>query len=274
LEADEALVLLASASLAAKVAIPWYARLLRRPIAPAKGILTTRLLIGAVPIALLVGLGVALLMGGAREVREHGEYVLLFIALGAVWLIGLAWAAGWLGMGVRSDAIERNNTAGAIAVSGALAGGMVVYTCANLGEGDTIWTTIGPASLATALTVALWGAHQSLSGATDAITLDRDAASGLRFAGMTLGTGLVIGRAAAGDYASASGTLRDLLVLGWPAVPLALLSVFIQVRFRPTQARPQPNALRYGAVPALAYLALGLVITLCLGHWSLDSATR
>jgi hypothetical protein len=150
---------------------------------------------------------------------------------------------------------------------------MIVYACANFGEGDSIWTTIGPALLATILILALWAVHQMLSGATDAITLDRDLASGVRFTGMALGTSLVIGRAVAGDYVSALATVRDLFVQGWPAVPLVLLSVLIQVRLRPTKERPQPNAITRGLIPAFAYLAFGLGV-LGFGSWSSAGATH
>ena len=268
MDTDEVFVLLASVVLAGAVGIPWYVRLLRRTMTPLSTTLTTRLLVGVSPVVLLAALWITLTFGAAREVREHGEYIFLFVALGAAWLIGLAWATGWLGMHVRDDAIERNNLAAAIATSGALAGGMAVYAFANLGEGDTIWTTIGPALLGTGLAVALWGVHQIVSGATDAIVLDRDVASAIRFAGMALSTGLVIGRAVAGDYVSAGGTLRDLFIQGWPALPLAALSLFIQMRLRPTKEQPKPSARTHGFVPALAYVALGIAVLLCLGSWT------
>ena len=234
---------------------------------PVRGLRAMRLLIGALPVALLAALAVTLRLGAAREVREHGEYVVLFVALGAAWLIGLSWASGWLGVHVQDDAIERNNAAAAIAASGTLAGGMIVYAGANLGEGDTIWKTIGPALQASALILALWGMHQVLSDATDAITLDRDVASGIRFAGMALGTGLVIARAAAGDYVSALDTARDLFVQGWPALPLVALGVFVQVRLRPTKEQPKPNAVTRGLIPAFVYLALAVVVLLYLGSF-------
>jgi uncharacterized membrane protein YjfL (UPF0719 family) len=223
------------------------------------------MLLIALPMVLLMALAVTLLKGAAREVREDGQYVVLFVALGASWLIGLAWALGWLGIHVRDDALERNNVAAAVAASGALSGGMIVYGGANLGEGATIWMTIGPALLGTVSILSLWGAHQMLSGATDAIVLDRDLASGIRFAGMTLGTGLVVGRALVGDYVSAFETVRDLLVQSWPALPLVGLSVLIQVKLRPTPSRPKPNAVTRGLLPALAYLGLGGVALVWLG---------
>lgn len=272
MDADETSVLLASTLLAVAVGLPWYTRLLRRALVPLKALLGTRLLLGVLPVVLLSALAVTLTMGAAREVQRNGEYLFLFTAVGASWLVGLSWAVGWLGIHMGDDALERNNLAAAIAVSGALTGGMLVYAGANLGEGDTIWTTIGPALLATISILGLWAAHQMLSGATDAITLDRDLASGIRFAGMTLGTGLVIGRAAAGDYLSALATVHDLWAQGWPAVPIAALGVFIQRKLRPTKARPKPNAATLGLLPALVYLALGIAIAFCSGPFECTGA--
>ena len=265
MDADETLVLLASCLLTTVVGTRWYASLVRRTLTPQRSSLVTRLLLFALPLVLLMALAVTLVTGAAREVREHGEYVVLFLALGASWLIGLAWALAWLGIHVRDDALERNNVAAAVAASGALSGGMIVYGGANLGEGATIWMTIGPALLGTVSILSLWGAHQVLSGATDAIVLDRDVASGIRFAGMTLGTGLIFGRTLAGDYVSGLETVRDLLVQSWPAVPLVALSLLLQLKLRPTPAQPKPNAVTRGLLPALGYLVLGVGALFWLG---------
>ena len=258
MDADETLVLLASCLLTAVVGTRWYASLLRRLLRPLHSSWAARLLLITLPFVLLIALFVTLAKGAAREVREDGQYLVLFLALGASWLIGLAWALGWLGIHVRDDALERNNVAAAVAVSGALSGGMIVYGGANLGEGATIWMTIGPALLGTVSISSLWAVHQMLSGATDAIVLDRDLASGIRFAGMTLSTGLVVGRSLVGDYVSDVETVRDLLVQSLPAVPLVALSIVIQLKLRPTAARPKPNAVTRGLLPALGYLALAV----------------
>jgi hypothetical protein len=66
----------------------------------------------------------------------------------------------WLGIDVGDDALERNNSAACVATCGALVGSMTIYGFANIGEGPTIWTTIGPAALGGAAAVALMAMYQ------------------------------------------------------------------------------------------------------------------
>jgi hypothetical protein len=227
-----------------------------------------RRVLGALPVVLLAALACGLRLGAAREVREDGAYIALFVALGGAWLAFVAWTMALLGIGIRDDVIERNNVAAGAASVGALVGGMIVYTFANLGEGETIWTTIGPAAMATLACFALWACHQIFSGAADAISIDRDLASGLRFAGMAVGTSLIIGRAVAGDYESASATARDFWRQGWPAVPLATLATVVQAALRPTRDRLHPEPFTRGVLPALAYVGAGVAHVLYLGPWN------
>lgn len=253
--------------LAQSVALRWCVRLFSVKSAPRKWALAIRLLLGVCPIGLLLALGVTLCLGAAREVREDLGYVALFVALGAVWLAGIARGMALLGVSANDDALERNNPAAAVAVAGALTGGLLVYGFANLGEGDTIWTTIGPAALASLAHFALFALHQATSGASDAIAIDRDIASGVRFSGMAVGSGLILGRAVAGDYQSAIGTFRDFVRLGWPAVPLVLLAAFVQHRLKPT-AMSRDMLAAGKLVPALAYAAFGVLDLTLRGAWA------
>ena len=265
---DEILVLFASAVWAARAGLRWYIRLLACPSPIPRHAVATRIAAGVWPLALLFALYETLIWGAAREVRTEGDYILLFLSLGAVWISGLSWASGWLGIHPLDDMIERKNVAAAIAVGGTVSGGMIVFAGANLGEGSTIWMTIEPALMATAFALALWGAHHMLSGAADAITLDRDVASAIRFAGMTLGTGLIIGRAAAGDYVSADATARDLFVQGSPAFLLMGLNALIQRWLRPTKELSRPPVFTRGLLPGVVCLGLGTAAVLWPERWS------
>jgi uncharacterized membrane protein YjfL (UPF0719 family) len=249
------------------VGLNWCVRLFSVKSAQRKRAFGIRLLLGVWPVGLLLALGVTLSIGAAREVREDLSYVALFVALGAVWLAGIAHGMALLGVSASDDAVERNNLAAAVAVTGALTGGLLVYGFANLGEGDTIWTTIGPAALASLAYFALFTLHQTTSGATDAIAIDRDVASGVRFSGMAVGAGLIVGRAIAGDYQSAVGTIRDFVRLGWPALPLVALAAFVQYRLKPTPMLRR--TLTAGELlPALAYVAFGLLDLTVRGSWA------
>jgi hypothetical protein len=267
LDGDEVLVLVGSIYISLRAGFPWYASLTRDASPRRRGSRAMRLLLGLLPVALLAVLAETLHLGAARDVREDADYIGLFLALGAAWLVATAWATALLGVSIRDDAIERNNLSAGLASAGALVGGMVIYAFANLGEGETIWTTIGPAALATGACFALWAGHQIVSGAADAIAIDRDTASGLRFAGMTIGTSIIVGRAVAGDYESAAGTFRDLWRQGWPALPLAMLAAVIHLALRPTKRHPRPGPVTRGLLPAIGYASIGLLDFLYFGPW-------
>jgi hypothetical protein len=274
MDTDEVLVFVGSLAIAGVAALRWYGRLFSAGPPYCAATPRVRLLLGMLPIAILVALGWSLQVGAAREVREDMTYRLLFLALGGAWL-ALTWkVTAWLGIDVWDDALERNNLAACVAASGAAVGSMTVYAFANLGEGPTIWTTIGPATLGAVSAVALVGAFAFLSGAVDTITLDRDLASGIRFAGLAVGGGLILGRPLAGDYVSAAGTLSDFIGEAWPALPLVGVAAWLEHRLRPNPQQPRSDVLRTGLAPGFGYAAIGVLDLIHLGLPLLGRAPR
>ena len=206
----------------------WYERLWRAAPPRTSAAAGIRLLFTVLPVVLVLGLMAVLGGGAAREVRESSEYTLLFLLLGIVWLAATLEALAWLGISSADDAIERDNVAAGVAVAGALCAAMFSYACSNVGEGPTIWMTIGPALLGFIACTALWLLYQALSGAADAIAIDRDLASGVRFAVMALGSSFFVGRSLIGDYVSVDATSEDLWQQGWPALPLVVFMAAVQ----------------------------------------------
>jgi len=89
----------------------------------------------------------------------------------------------------------------------------------------------------------------------------------LRLAGLLLAEGLILGRAIAGDWRSASATITDFAHDGWPAVILGLIAIVLERVLRPTSRNPRPIWTTHGLVPALAYLLVGLMWIARLGWW-------
>ena len=213
---------------AVRAGIRWYRRLLGGVWPRSVSGIEMRLLLMALPVALVAALVMALDVHAAREVRNQGDYLEFFVVLGVATLASTLRALEWLGVSAMDDAIERHNVAAGWAALGAMAAGTTCYAFANFGEGDTVWTTLGPAALGFVACTALWATHQWLSGASDAIAIDRDVPSGLLFAGMALGTSLFIGRSMAGDYVSVDATFGDLWQQGWPALVVVAVAVVVQ----------------------------------------------
>jgi hypothetical protein len=113
----------------------------------------------------------------------------------------------------------------------------------------------------------LWLISDRITGICDAITIDRDTAAGLRAAGFFIGSGLILGRAAAGDWHSADQTVTDFLARGWPVLLLWIGTIILEFMTRPTPERPTPDPLLFGFIPSFLFVAIGVGVLLGQGHW-------
>jgi peptidoglycan/LPS O-acetylase OafA/YrhL len=107
----------------------------------------------------------------------------------------------------------------------------------------------------------MWLLAESIGGGVaEAITIDRDSATALRLAGATMGCAIILGRAAAGKWVSWDQTWGDLVQFGWPAVILAFAAGVLHRMLRPSAERPQPDRLAHGFVPAIVFVAAGILV--------------
>ncbi len=262
---DEKFILVLSLALGAVTWFLWYRDLSAGPaLRRATG--ARRTLAFALPAALLVVFAI-LKSAASFDVRDSVPYLIQYVALGAGW-IGLgARTFAWLGLSVRDDVSERGNGAAAIALSGATLGLALCYAGGNIGDGPGWWVVVFASGLATAAFFAAWWLLERLAHVSDWITIDRDPAAGLRFAGFCVAEGLVLGRAAAGHWISAADTLGDLVTIGWPAIVLLGLAVVLEHTLGPSADQPRRSPFACGVLPA-AFL-IGLAVTWVAGHGSL-----
>jgi hypothetical protein len=191
-------------------------------------------------------------------VRESPGYILLFLAVAAD-ALAIATAAGSLfGLGAIHDGIRRKCTATLVSMSGLWIGTALASAGANIGRGDTIGTTLGPLAIAVATLLALAALLAIATRRFAAVRLDRDGPAGIRLAGLFIAWGLILGRAAAGDWESILRTWEDFLVYGWPAMVLLIAAVAIELEFRPTVVRPR-LPWPAGVGPAAAYVAIASI---------------
>lgn len=220
-----------------------------------------------VPIVAWVGpwLCVALLYfvlarWAAHDVRDSTLYTVFYLTMGVGWTGLLLLLLPFFGLDWRDDVVERANPAAALAVTGALLGGMLAFAGGNIGDGPGWWVVVFSGGLATGALLLLWVLANAQSHVADLVTLDRDLAAGWRASGFFVGAGMVLGRAAAGDWHSALQTTLDFLKLGWPALVLCEATVVMNVLARPTPHRPRPDPWLLGAGPALLCVGLGLLV--------------
>lgn len=262
MDGDELLALLISLAIAAVGAVRWYASLIRVTTfaSPARH----RLALGVFPLLCILFVYEVLACCAAREVRQDATYQGLFLIGGAAWLSLATLGLRAIDIHPRDDAIETRNPAAVMAVCGMWLGATLCYTGANIGEGPTVWTTYAPAAAATlALFVSLLFLQFS-TRISEAITVDRDIASSIRLVGFLVAAGMVLGRAAAGDFHSWDATWRDFIDDGWPVVPLLAVAVLLQQLLRPRPDRPEGRAMTDGLLPALA-----MILVAAFDYWIL-----
>jgi hypothetical protein len=197
------------------------------------------------------------------------DYTLLFTAGGIAWMFVSASAFAWLGVSAQDDALERGNLAASYTIAGGMSGVMLAYAGSNVGNGPTIWTTLLPAFVAAVAVFVTWSLLEFLTDTAEAITVERDAATGIRVGAYLACAGAVFGRAMAGDFdtlAGYTGTIIDFGHLAWPAVALVPVMVVLHHVMRPSPTRPTPSIVSAGYIPAAALVALTLVYIVSLGR--------
>ena len=263
MDGDEVFALLAAAVLAIAAAIRWYGPLVRLPrFGSGRG---RRAVLALTPILLIVMLQTSLRRWAAHEVREDPQYDILFLVAGAAWLGSTSWALPLVGFSARDDVMESRNGAALLAVSAALAGSMFCYIGGNIGEGPTIWTTFGPAALATVSLFALWLILEIIASPRIAITIERDPATAWRLAGFLVACGLILGRAVAGDWQSWDDTVSDFAHQAWPAGLVLLVTCHFQWLWRSDPKRSRHSLLSAGLLPAFGLLAIAIADLASLG---------
>ncbi|MGH6689517.1 MAG: hypothetical protein ACREF4_02405 [Gammaproteobacteria bacterium] len=197
------------------------------------------------------------------QVAGHVDYLILFLAGAATWF-GLTVAAiSALGIHLRYDVVESGNPAAAISIVGATLANALIYAGGNIGAGPTIWTTIFPAAVGSLALCLLWFLVEATTLLSDAITIDRDQASGIRVAGWAIASSIVLGRSVAGDWTGWDSTFEHFIKLSWPAAALTAGMILIQIRWRPSPERPHPSA-QSGLLPALAMVLAAILYVMTL----------
>jgi hypothetical protein len=256
LDGDEALVLICALVIGSVAAVRFLLRLQRT--APRIGNAHSRLALALVPAGLLVALYPLLLWLAASDVRADLVYQILFEAVGAVWLVAVWKAMPATGLSPCDDALDTDNPAAATVVCAAWVGAFSCYGGANIGEGASIWMTLGPAALATGAWGLLWLGLELSTAASEAIAIDRDRASAWRLAGLLVANGLLLGAGAAGDWAGTADLFRSIARAAVPALVLTAAAGAAQRRWRPTPLRPTAAVLNEGVLPGGALAAAAI----------------
>lgn len=264
---DESFVQILCLALAAFTWLPW----LWEAVACARlgGRLQDRWTLYADPLICAAAIYAVLRLYSSLDVRDSPVYTRFYLLMGMTWVgVAARFLLPWFGLSSRDDVVERKNPAAAYAISGALVGVALCFAGGNIGNGPGWWVVVFSAALSTAAFFLLWTLLDRFTGLADAVTVERDPASGLRLAGYFVGSGLILGRAVAGDWVSVEQTVIDFGKVAWPVLLLWLAAVLLERTFRPTKETPLPSPLTHGLAPLGAYVALALFFLAQAGSWN------
>lgn len=210
---------------------------------------THRTLLAVLPGACVLFIAVVLWRWGSSDVRSSAGWVFLYTMGGAAWLVLGLYLLALLGVGVREDVIERQNSAAAWLVHGTLIGAALCYAGSNFGSGPGAEVVIFCAFLSTVCLFGFWFFLERIFRLADKVTVERDEGTGIRAGGWMLSLGLIFGGAVAGDWESLEGTVRDFIHYAWVAIVFLVAAVAIEWAFK--RPRKKENSGR-GASAAIA----------------------
>jgi hypothetical protein len=167
-----------------------------------------------------------------QTVRGHADYMTLFMVGAALWVFA---SPSFLVLGVhlRDDAVERKNIAAGIVLSAAMIANTLCCAGSNIGSGPTIWTTLGPAAVATGTLLALWAFIRIFSGVVEVIAIERNVPSACVVATALLAIGANLGWAMSGDWQDWNSTLKDFGNRAWPSLIISFAAILILRIIRP-----------------------------------------
>jgi uncharacterized membrane protein YjfL (UPF0719 family) len=202
-----------------------------------------------------------------QQIRDNSGYVLLVFAMGGACLTIAVAVLPWFGISLRDDAFEQRNFSAVLALSGAIAGVLITYSFANVGDGPSFWNNVFSSFLATGSLLLVLLFASAVGGATVSIVEERDNAAGMRIGGLLIAAALIFGRAVAGDWESTEATMQDFIRDGWPAFVLCIAAIFTERMLRPTLHNPKPSVTTHGWMPAASYLLVAIFWLVHLGWW-------
>jgi len=180
------------------------------------------------PLISLCIIIITLLFLASYDVVDSLFYIMFYIYLGFTWVyFALGVMFYFFDISWADDALNMDNEAALAAVAGGYIGTTVIYAGANIGDGPGWWCVIFAGGMGLVCWVVIAYLVNLFTKVFERISIGRDVPCGLRFGGFLLASGIILGRASAGDWTSFGATIvefRD----GWPVVALALIVIAVE----------------------------------------------
>lgn len=155
-------------------------------------------------------------------------FIIFYIVIGYAWLyLGLILMSFFFDLSWIDDALNMNNKAALISVTGGFLGLTIIYSGANIGDGPGWWCVFFAGGLGLTAWILLALLTNTFTQVFERITVERDTSCGIRFGFYLLASGIILGRASAGDWTSFSMTIVEFMD-GWPALPFTALAIMTE----------------------------------------------
>lgn len=222
----ELFIFLFSSYLTIKGLVGWYRRL--ASAWPPNEHKTTQFVLGLLPVLSFILIIFTLRFLASFDVVNDFFYIIFYVLFGFAWVFyGIKLVFSFFDLSWVDDAVNLRNKAALFSITGAFLGLVLIYCGANIGDGPGWWCVLFAGGLGLIAWFLLGIAINSFTQVFERISVERDIYSGIRFGFYLLASGLILGRASAGDWTSFSSTIVEFFV-GWPAIILALLAGLIE----------------------------------------------
>ncbi len=254
---SEVIVLLASLVLNFYFAFKWYKPIVSNQSLGRNGLL--KFVLGILPVISFIIINYTLKELASFDVVNDGVYIFFYILLGFAWIFtGIWWLFYFFDLSWIDDVVNSNNKAAFDTVIGGFLGITFIYAGANIGDGPGWWCVIVAGGIGMILWVVLARCLHRFTGIFEKITVGRDTACGIRIGSYLLASGLIIGRASAGDWTSFSQTILEFWA-GWPALVVTILALFVELYYN-NKEKDNGNLTNNSFIVAIFWGVLYLVI--------------
>jgi len=163
------------------------------------------------------------------DVVDSSLWITFYMLIGFSWLyFGIFLMFVFFDLSWVDDALNINNPAAALAVVGGGLGVTFIYAGSNIGNGPGWWCVFFAGGLGIVSWVVLGVLINASTKVFRRITIGRDIFCGIRTGSYLLSSGIILGRASAGDWTSFSKTVVE-FGDGWPVLILAAVFILTQV---------------------------------------------
>lgn len=270
---DEELICVVSTITSVICWVWWYGSLVRTlpPLVSGRKAATRTLAV--MPIIAFGLLFTVLALWSASDVRYDIRYMTMYSLMGLAWCGVASFVPTSMGVSFRNDVLNLANHSATWLWCGWILGAMMSFAGANIGNGPGWWVVAFSGILSTGSLTLVYMLLERIGNTHDAVTIDRDLATGLRMAGVFIGCGAVFGVAVAGDWKSADETVRDFLTRAWPSTGIVLAAIFFNATMKPSPENPRPAVVSCGLIPMLVLALIGLFWAVAKGASVVGAAT-